>query len=168
MRNRRGPPLNLPIHYGAVFGVFLAQLLAGKPLTIVGDGEQKRDFTYVSDAVDALLSAAASNRIGRCYNVGSDNPVSINRLVGLLEADEKVHIPKRPGEPDCTFADTRRIKTELGWSAAVPIELGVRKMLDAISRGDVDAAQEALREHLSGTLGKVDEIVARYPEYVRA
>jgi UDP-glucose 4-epimerase len=130
--NIYGPRARTSGTYGAVFGVFLAQLLAGKPLTIVGDGTQQRDFTYVSDAVAALIAAAESDRAGRCYNVGSDRPVSVTRLVELLGARETVHIPKRPGEPDCTFADTRRIKAELGWSASVPIERGVEHMLAAI------------------------------------
>jgi len=130
--NIYGPRARTSGTYGAVFGVFLAQLLAGKPLTIVGDGTQQRDFTYVSDAVAALIAAAESDQTGRCYNVGSDHPVSVNRLVELLGARETVHIPKRPGEPDCTFADTRRIKAELGWSAQVPIERGVAHMLEAI------------------------------------
>jgi UDP-glucose 4-epimerase len=130
--NIYGPRARTSGTYGAVFGVFLAQLLADKPLTIVGDGTQQRDFTYVSDAVEALLAAADSERIGRCYNVGGDRPVSVNRLVELIGARETVHIPKRPGEPDCTFADTRRIKAELGWSARVPIERGVEHMLSAI------------------------------------
>jgi UDP-glucose 4-epimerase len=130
--NIYGPRARTSGTYGAVFGVFLAQMLAGKPLTIVGDGGQERDFTYVSDAVDALLAAARSDRVGRCYNVGSDNPVSINQLVKLLNAGETVHIPKRPGEPDRTFASTDRIKAELGWAASVPIERGVEKMLAAI------------------------------------
>src|SRR4029077_12946684 len=102
--NIYGPRARTSGTYGAVFGVFLAQMLAGKPLTIVGDGEQTRDFTYVSDAVEALLAAANSHCSGRCYNVGSDTPVSINRLVRLLGDRETVHIPKRPGEPDRTFA----------------------------------------------------------------
>jgi len=127
--NIYGPRARTSGTYGAVFGVFLAQMLAGKPLTIVGDGEQTRDFTYVSDAVDALIAAAQSDRIGRCYNVGSDNPVSVNRLVALLGARDTIHIPKRPGEPDCTHADTSRIKQELGWSSKVPIEEGVKQML---------------------------------------
>ena len=76
--NVYGPRARTSGTYGAVFGVFLAQLLAGKPLTIVGDGEQTRDFTYVSDAVDALLTVAASDKAGSVYNVGSGNPVSVN------------------------------------------------------------------------------------------
>jgi UDP-glucose 4-epimerase len=130
--NIYGPRARTSGTYGAVFGVFLAQLLAGKPLTIVGDGEQTRDFTYVSDAVDALLCAAASDKVRLCLNVGSDNPVSVNYLTKLLMASATVHIPKRPGEPDCTFADTARIKAELGWQSRVTIEEGVRNMLKAI------------------------------------
>ena len=117
--------------YGAVFGVFLAQKLAGKPYTVVGDGEQTRDFTYVSDIVAALVIAAQSDRSGRVYNVGSGATVSVNRLVELLGGD-KVHIPKRPGEPDCTFADISRIQSELGWQPQVPIEEGVAKLLEHI------------------------------------
>ena len=130
--NIYGPRARTNGTYGAVFGVFLAQLLAGEPLTIVGDGEQTRDFTYVSDAVDALICAAESYKVGLCLNVGSDNPVSVNHLAKLLKAPATVHIPKRPGEPDCTFADTTRIKAELAWKSRVPIEQGVQNMLKAI------------------------------------
>jgi len=130
--NIYGPRARTNGTYGAVFGVFLAQLLAGRPLTIVGDGEQTRDFTYVSDAVDALICAAESHKVGLCLNVGSDNPVSVNTLVKLLRAPATVNIPKRPGEPDCTFADTNRIKAELGWKSRVPIKEGVENMLKAI------------------------------------
>ncbi len=118
--------------YGAVFGVFLAQKLAGKPLTIVGDGLQTRDFTHVSDAVSALITAANSKFSGECYNVGSDKPVSINELVALLDVKDKLHIPKRPGEPDQTFANTAKIKRDLGWSAKVSIEDGVKNMIENI------------------------------------
>ena len=130
--NIYGPRARTNGTYGAVFGVFLAQLLAGKPLTIVGDGEQKRDFTYVSDAVGALVRAAESDRIGRPYNLGSDDPISINRLVKLLGARNTVNIPKRPGEPDCTWADITRIKAELGWGPAVSVTEGVKRMLAEI------------------------------------
>lgn len=130
--NIYGPRARTSGTYGAVFGVFLAQLLAGKPLTIVGDGTQTRDFTFVSDAVDALVTAAKSNKVGEIYNVGSDRPVSVNQLVELLGAKDTVHIPKRPGEPDCTFADTSKIKKDLGWSAKVSFEEGVKIMLENI------------------------------------
>ncbi|TAN50308.1 MAG: SDR family oxidoreductase [Rhodospirillales bacterium] len=117
--------------YGAVFGVFLAQKLAGKPYTIVGDGEQTRDFTFVTDVADAFLTAARSAISGEIMNVGSGGTYSVNRLVGLL-GGEKVYIPKRPGEPDSTFADTRLIEEKLGWRARVSFEDGVAEMLKHI------------------------------------
>ena len=130
--NVYGPRARTSGTYGAVFGVFLAQLLAGKPLTVVGDGNQTRDFTFVSDVVDALLTAAASDLSGRAFNVGSGKPVSVNRLVELLGSPKTVHVPKRPGEPDCTWADMTRIWGALAWSPKVPIERGVQIMIDHI------------------------------------
>jgi UDP-glucose 4-epimerase len=127
--NVYGPRARTSGTYGAVFGVFLAQKRAGKPLTIVGDGTQTRDFTYVSDVVGAFLAAAERGRNGAVYNVGSGATVSVNRLVELIGADEIVYLPKRPGEPDCTFADTARIAAELGWKARVSIEAGVAELL---------------------------------------
>lgn len=129
--NVYGPRSRTSGTYGAVFGVFLAQKLSGRPYTVVGDGEQTRDFTYVSDIVDALIAAAKSNRAARVYNVGSGNTVSINELVELLSG-EKVYIPKRPGEPDCTFADISRIQAELDWKPKVSIQDGVAKLLENI------------------------------------
>jgi UDP-glucose 4-epimerase len=117
--------------YGAVFGVFLAQKLANKPMTIVGDGNQTRDFTYVTDVANALLSAAKSNITEQIYNIGSGNTVSINKLVELL-GGEKTYIPKRPGEPDCTYADISKIKSELNWSPKISIEDGVKLVLENI------------------------------------
>lgn len=119
--------------YGAVFGVFLAQLLNDKPLTIVGDGEQTRDFTYVTDVVDACYTAAISEYSNEIFNVGSDNTYSINYLVKLL-GGEKVHIPKRPGEPDSTYADITKIKKLLNWSPQVSFEDGVKIMLENIEQ----------------------------------
>lgn len=117
--------------YGAVFGVFLAQKLAGKPFTVVGDGNQTRDFTYVTDIADAFYTAAVSDAAQETFNVGSSGTYSVNRLCELL-GGEIVHIPKRPGEPDCTFADTSKIKEKLGWSAKVTFEEGVKNVLDNI------------------------------------
>lgn len=128
--NVYGPRARTSGTYGAVFGVFLAQLLADKELTIVGDGEQTRDFTFVSDAVDALVTAASSDKAGEIYNVGSGKPVSVNELVRLLGSPPSVNIPKRPGEPDCTWADITKIERELGWKPKVPLSDGVKVMLD--------------------------------------
>jgi UDP-glucose 4-epimerase len=130
--NVYGPRARTSGTYGAVFGVFLAQLLAGQPLTVVGDGTQTRDFTFVSDAVDALLVAADRGRPGEAYNVGSGRPASVNELVRLLGAPATVHIAKRPGEPDCTWADITKIRAELGWKPEVSLADGVRIMIDNI------------------------------------
>ena len=129
--NVYGPRSRTSGTYGAVIGVFLAQKLAGKPFTVVGDGKQTRDFTFVTDIVQAMISAAKSNRSGKIYNVGSGTNVSVNRLVELL-GGEKVYIPKRPGEPDCTFADIHKIQKELGWKPQVTIEKGIEKILQQI------------------------------------
>jgi UDP-glucose 4-epimerase len=114
--------------YGAVFGVFFRQKLAGKPFTVVGDGSQKRDFVYASDVAAAFLLAAESKRSGRIWNVGAGDPQSVNRLVELIEG-EVTYIPKRPGEPDVTWADVTRITAELGWKPRVSFEEGVRRMM---------------------------------------
>ena len=131
--NVYGPRARASGTYGAVFGVFLAQKLAGKPLTIVGDGTQTRDFTFVTDVADCFIRAAQSTVAGEIFNVGSGNTYSINYLAGLLGGDA-VHIPKRPGEPDCTFADTGRVRRELGWRPTVSFEEGVQIMLDNIGQ----------------------------------
>jgi len=126
--NVYGPRSRTTGTYGAVFGVFLAQKIHGRPFTVVGDGRQTRDFTYVTDVVDAFICAANSDLSGDAMNVGSSNHYSVNRMVELL-GGEAIYIPKRPGEPDCTFADVGKIKKLLGWQAKVPFEEGVGNML---------------------------------------
>ena len=129
--NVYGPRSRTSGTYGAVFGVFLGQKLVGKPYTVVGNGKQTRDFTFVTDIAQAIFAAANSNRTGQIYNVGSGATVSVNRLVELLGGN-KVHIPKRPGEPDSTFADISKIRSELGWEPQVSIEEGVAEILKHI------------------------------------
>ena len=126
-----GPRSRTSGTYGAVFGVFLAQKLAGQPFTVVGDGNQTRDFTFVTDIVAALFAAAESDKQGEIYNVGSGYTTSVNKLVELLEGD-KIYIPKRPGEPDCTFADITKIKNEICWIPRVSFEEGVSEILKQI------------------------------------
>lgn len=130
--NVYGPRARTSGTYGAVFGVFLAQKLAGAPFTVVGDGTQTRDFTYVSDVCQAFLAAAESNLTGEIMNVGSGNTYQVNELVRLL-GGPIVKIPKRPGEPDCTFADITKIKQKLGWSPTVNLKEGVQIMLEHIN-----------------------------------
>ena len=126
--NVYGPRSRTTGAYGAVFGVFLAQKIHGKPFTVVGDGRQTRDFTYVTDVAEAFVCAANSELSGEAMNVGSGDHYSVNRLVGLLGGDV-VHIDKRPGEPDCTFGDIGKIRRLLGWRATMSFEDGVRNML---------------------------------------
>jgi UDP-glucose 4-epimerase len=131
--NVYGPRARTTGTYGAVFGVFLAQKLAGRPFTVVGNGEQTRDFTFVTDVADACVAAADSDVSGAVFNVGSGIATSVNRIVELLENDAGVvHVPKRPGEPDCTLADITRIRAELGWAPRVSVEDGVERLLEQI------------------------------------
>lgn len=117
--------------YGAVFGVFLRQKLAGKPFTVVGDGTQSRDFVYASDVARAFLAAARTEISGEAFNVGAGNPQSVNRLVELL-GGARVDLPKRPGEPDVTHADIAKISRLLGWKPLIPFEEGVAKIVAEI------------------------------------
>lgn len=135
--NVYGPRARTSGTYGAVFGVFLAQKLAGKPLTIVGDGTQTRDFTFVTDVVEAFIASAKSKLEGEIFNVGSGGTYSVNRLVELLDS-KTVNIPKRPGEPDCTFADISKISSQLGWRPKISFDVGVRMMLE-----DLEAWKDA-------------------------
>jgi UDP-glucose 4-epimerase len=129
--NVYGPRSRTTGAYGAVFGVFLRQKLAGVPFTVVGDGSQTRDFTFVSDVASAFVATAKSNISGEIMNVGSGHTYAVNRLVELL-GGEKTTIPRRPGEPDCTFADTAKIRARVGWQPSVPLEQGVSRMLEVI------------------------------------
>lgn len=117
--------------YGAVFGVFLAQKLANKPLTIVGDGSQTRDFTYVTDVARAFFYAAMSTVYDEILNVGSNKTYSVRYLSELL-GGESVFIPKRPGEPDSTHADTTKIRKFLNWEPKIDFETGVNEVLNNI------------------------------------
>ena len=117
--------------YGAVFGVFLKQKLAGKPFTVVGNGKQKRDFVYVSDVANAFLLAAKTKLVGKIWNLGSGKPQSVNKLIEILKGDV-VYIPKRPGEPECTYADITKIKKDLAWKPKIKFKKGVELMLKEI------------------------------------
>ncbi|OGR20737.1 MAG: NAD-dependent dehydratase [Desulfobacula sp. RIFOXYA12_FULL_46_16] len=131
MFNVYGPRSRTAGTYGAVFGVFLAQKLGNQPYTVVGNGKQTRDFTFVTDIIEAYVKVAESDVCNEIFNLGSGNTYSIKRLVELLGGDV-TYIPKRPGEPDCTFADVSKICNILGWKANTSFEQGVQIMLDNI------------------------------------
>ncbi len=114
--------------YGAMFGVFLAQKLKNKPYTVVGNGNQRRDFTYVTDVVNAFIMASKSRINYEIFNVGSGKSVSVNTIVKLL-GGKKIFIKKRPGEPECTFAKISKIKRILKWKPKIDIKEGINKLL---------------------------------------
>lgn len=127
--NVYGPRVRTAGGYGAVLGVFLAQLANDKPLTIIGDGTQLRDFTHVRDVCDAFLRAAQDGQPGDIMNVGSGSPRSINSLAQLISPFNYEHIPERPGEPEVTHADNTRISNFLKWKPTVDFKEGVREMV---------------------------------------
>ena len=118
--------------YGAVFGVFLRQKLSNKPFTLVGDGKQKRDFLHVKDLVKAFYLASKNKYKNKIYNLGAGSPQTILKLIKILNG-KYVKIPKRPGEPDITWADIRKIKREIKWKPKVSFEKGVNEMLQNIN-----------------------------------
>jgi UDP-glucose 4-epimerase len=152
--NAYGPRSRTSGAYGAVFGVFLAQKLAGKPFTVVGDGTQTRDFVFATDLARAFLLAAQSSATNEIFNIGAGRPQSVNRLVELL-GGPVVHVPRRPGEPDCTWADVSKARWLLGWEAAVSFDEGVGVMLRHIDYWrqapvwDVASIQAATRSWFS-------------------
>lgn len=130
--NVYGPRSRTTGAYGAMFGVFLAQKIANKPMTIVGNGNQKRDFTYVSDVVDGLLKSFHNKKSdNQILNLGTGRAVSVNEIVKMLNG-KKTYIPKRPGEPDITVADITKIKKCLNWKPKISINLGINILLDNI------------------------------------
>ena len=156
MFNVYGPRSRTSGTYGAVFGVFLAQKLSNKPFTVVGDGNQTRDFTYVTDIVDAYIKTAESDVCNEIFNLGSGHTYSVNTLVELL-GGEVIHIPKRPGEPDCTFADISKVQKMIGWEARIPFEKGVQRMLDNI---------DSWKEAPVWTPGKIEEATKEWFQYL--
>ena len=111
--------------YAPVIGIFLRQRDAGESLTIVGDGEQRRDFTHVSDVVSANILAATSDVddsvFGQVYNVGTGKNHSVNEIANLI-SDNQVNIPPRLGESRITLADNSKLRDTFGWKPRVKLE----------------------------------------------
>ena len=118
--------------YGSVFGIFLAQKLAEKPLTIVGDGKQTRDFIHIFDLVDIVVRVAENGELGEIYNVGSGQETSISTVADIIGGN-KVKIPKRPGEPDRSLADISKIKSHFNWQPKIAIDEGIKMLLKNIN-----------------------------------
>ena len=118
--------------YGAMFGVFLAQKINKKPLTIVGNGKQSRDFTYVTDVANAFYLASKSNIFHDIFNVGTGKPTTVNYIAKKL-GGEKIFIPKRPGEPDKSQADIKKIIRRLKWKPKISLDKGIKLLLQNIN-----------------------------------
>jgi UDP-glucose 4-epimerase len=115
--------------YSPVIGIFFRQRDAGEDLTIVGDGEQRRDFVHVSDVVSANLAAAYEDvddkYYGQVYNVGSGKNYSVNEIASWI-SDKQTHLPERPGEVRVSLANIDKIKNAFGWEPKVELEEWVR------------------------------------------
>lgn len=113
--------------YCLVMGIFANQRLKGEPMTIVGDGEQKRDFTYVGDVVKANISAAQSDKVGygEVINIGNGASHSVNELADLI-GGPRINIESRL-EPKLTLADNTKAKDLLKWSPTTTLEEWVPK-----------------------------------------
>jgi UDP-glucose 4-epimerase len=129
--NAYGPRSRTNNVYGAVIGVFLKQKLSNYPLTIVGDGKQKRDFLYVSDVCDAFYKAAISKYKNEIFNLGRGIPETINYLASLI-SNKKRFIPWRPGEPYKTEANIKKIKKYLKWSPKISLKSGIKEVMNNI------------------------------------
>ena len=115
--------------YGAVFGVFFKQKISNKPFTVVGDGDQKRDFIYVTDVVNAFYMSAKSKYKNEIFNLGEGKPKSINLLIKLIGGGKVTYLPNRPGEPKITLANISKIRKFLNWKTKVSFKEGVQLML---------------------------------------
>ena len=119
--------------YAPVIGIFLRQLEAGQPLTIVGDGEQRRDFTYVKDIVNANIMAALSNAdkeaYGQVYNVGSGVNYSVNEVAEMISNNVK-YIPPRLGEARISLANIDKIYKTFAWKPQQSLEKWVKSAVE--------------------------------------
>ena len=119
--------------YRLVISIFMDQRARGEPLTIHGDGQQTRDFTWVGDVVRANILAAESDRVGRGepINVGAGAEVSIKRVAELI-GGPVVHVPPRGFDERFKRAGIDRARQLLGWEPRVQIEEGIRRIMEPV------------------------------------
>ena len=133
-----GPRQSPYSQYAAVVPLFITAIARGEPVTIFGDGEQRRDFTYVSNVIDATIRAAdASGASGRIFNVAAGSPESVNRLTDLIgeivgQAPEKRYAERRPGDIPDSWADVSAARDVLGFEPSVALEEGLRLTAEAL------------------------------------
>jgi UDP-glucose 4-epimerase len=114
--------------YGAALGVFLKQKLCKKNFTVVGTGNQKRDFVNAADVALAFKKAVFTKKKNLILNIGSANPKSINYLISLIKG-KKIYIPKRPAEPHITFANIKLANKELKWRPLISLKDGIKEVI---------------------------------------
>lgn len=119
--NVYGPREPLKGEYAPVMGLFKRQKDAGLPMTIVGDGKQRRDFTHITDAVEANLLAAEKLDVTGPVNIGTGRNYSINELAVMVGGD-RLYVSERVGETRETLANNMRAREELGWKPKVRLE----------------------------------------------
>jgi UDP-glucose 4-epimerase len=133
-----GPRQSPHSQYAAVVPLFLTAVSRGEPVTIHGDGEQSRDFTYVSNVVDATLRAAdAEGATGRVFNVAAGTPASVNQLADAIgrvlgKPVERRTEPPRPGDVRDSWADVSEARRVLGYEPSVPLEAGLERTASAL------------------------------------
>jgi len=119
--------------YAPVTGIFLRQKEAGEPLTIVGDGEQRRDYIYVEDVANANIMAAISNpdddAYGQVYNVGSGKNYSVNEIASFI-SDDTINIPPRIGEARNSLANIDKIRKTFAWKPEVDVETWIKEQMN--------------------------------------
>ena len=119
--------------YAPVTGIFLRQKAAGEPLTIVGDGEQRRDYIYVKDVANANVMAAISNpdddAYGQVYNVGSGKNYSVNEIASFI-SDDTINIPPRIGEARNSLANIDKIRKTFAWKPEVDVETWIKEQMN--------------------------------------
>jgi UDP-glucose 4-epimerase len=133
-----GPRQSPLSQYAAVVPLFITRIARGEPITIFGDGEQSRDFTFVDNVVDATMRAAdAPAANGRIFNVSAGAPETVNTLVGTLgrildKPVERRHAPDRPGDIRHSWADVGEARRVLGYEPSVELEEGLRRTAEAL------------------------------------
>jgi UDP-glucose 4-epimerase len=136
-----GPRQSPVSQYAAVVPLFIRAIAAGEPITIHGDGEQSRDFTYVANCVDATLSAAeAPEASGRIFNIAGGRPASVNEVADTIgeilgKPVEKTHTEARAGDIRDSWADLSAARSVLGYEPRVPLDDGLRLTVEALLAG---------------------------------
>jgi len=133
-----GPRQSPFSQYAAMVPLFITAIAHGEPVTIFGDGEQSRDFTYVENVVDATLRASeAEGASGRIFNVAAGSPASVNAVADAIgrilgRPVERLHGPPRPGDIRDSWADVSEAERVLGYRASIDLEEGLRRTIESL------------------------------------